>query len=135
MACQNRVGELPVGWTARRGVCRGSERGPEKAENVKEDKQSNTIQVVSSLWERAPQKGWRTRSLGTTRSHGRKTERQSSDTHSLTETKERQEKEAMCCWAFVELMAASSRDMDYILSALQQLISKQIKINQKTKPP
>lgn len=41
----------------------------------------------------------------------------------------------MCCRASVEPKAASSQDMDYILGALQKLNSKQIKINQKTKPP
>lgn len=69
------------------------------------------------------------------RYHEESWQKDSQHTHSLTETKERQEKKAMCCWASVEPMAVSSQDMDYILSALQQLISKQIKINQKTKPP
>lgn len=41
----------------------------------------------------------------------------------------------MCCWAYIEPLAASLQDGDYILNAWQQLISKQIKINQKTKPP
>lgn len=35
VAYQNRVGELPVRWMARRGICRGIERGPERAGNVK----------------------------------------------------------------------------------------------------
>lgn len=109
-------------------ICRGRERGADNAGNMRIGETEQRSSCGMFTMGMSFQKASSTRSSGVTRSRGRQPVHRHTGPY-------RKARKAMHCWASVEPMAESSQDSDYILSALQQLISKQIKINQKTKPP